>query len=268
MRFQDRVALITGAGSGIGRATARRLAAEGARLALVDWSGDGLEDTVAAIRQDSAGTAGADDTLWTGIIDVSDEAAVERCVSDVIKAFGRIDVLCNNAGISGGHLPVTEQSTSEWQRVLGVNLAGPMLMIKNVAPHMQAQGGGAIVNTASVAGIRSGAGGNAYSASKAGLINLTMTTACDLGSYSIRVNAVCPGLIETGMTRPVFEYARSNDKEHKLGSRCELRRYGRPEEIAAAIAFLASDDASYITGQALPVDGGNTASLNMPGMKV
>ena len=132
---------------------------------------------------------------------------------------------------------------------------------------MLKQGKGAIVNTASVAGIRSGAGGNAYSASKAGVINFTMTSACDLGGSGIRVNAVCPGLIETGMTAPVFDYARSNNKEEKLGSRCELRRYGRPEEIASAIAFLASDDASYVTGQALPVDGGNTASLNLPGMK-
>ncbi len=118
-----------------------------------------------------------------------------------------------------------------------------------------------------MAGIRSGAGGNAYSASKAAVINLTKTAACDLGQYNVRVNAICPGLIETGMTKPVFDYARERNKEEKLGSRCELRRYGRPEEIAAAMAFLASDDASYVTGQALAVDGGNTASLNLPGMK-
>ncbi|MCP4667387.1 MAG: SDR family oxidoreductase, partial [Deltaproteobacteria bacterium] len=126
---------------------------------------------------------------------------------------------------------------------------------------------GAIVNTASVAGIRSGAGGNAYSASKAALINFTRTSACDLGAYHVRVNAVCPGLIETNMTRPVFDYAREKGKEAKLGSRCELRRYGVPEEIAWAILFLACDESSFITGQALAVDGGNTASLNLPGMK-
>jgi NAD(P)-dependent dehydrogenase (short-subunit alcohol dehydrogenase family) len=118
-----------------------------------------------------------------------------------------------------------------------------------------------------VAGIRSGAGGNAYSASKAALINFTKTAACDLGGYNVRVNAVCPGLIETGMTKRVFDYAREKRKEDKLGYRCELRRYGNPKEIAWAILFLASDEASYITGQALPVDGGNTASLNLPGMK-
>jgi meso-butanediol dehydrogenase / (S,S)-butanediol dehydrogenase / diacetyl reductase len=133
---------------------------------------------------------------------------------------------------------------------------------------MRQRKSGVIVNTSSVAGIRAGAGGNAYSASKAALINFTQTAACDLGADNIRVNAVCPGLIETGMTKPVFDYARQSGKEHKLGSRCELRRYGKPEEIACAILFFASDESSYITGQALAVDGGNSASLNLPGMKV
>lgn len=266
MRFKDRVAVVTGAGSGIGRATAMRLASEGARLALIDWNAEGLEETAGSIQAQTGDASHS--SIWSRVVDVSDEAAVENCVSAILETYGRVDVLCNNAGITGGYQPVTDQDTADWQKVLGVNLIGPMLFIKNVAPHMQAQGGGAIVNTASVAGIRSGAGGNAYSASKAAVINLTMTAACDLGGFNIRVNAVCPGLVETGMTRRVFDYARSKDKEHKLGSRCELRRYGRPEEIAAAITFLASDDASYITGQALPVDGGNTASLNLPGMKV
>ncbi|WP_166268816.1 SDR family NAD(P)-dependent oxidoreductase [Marinobacter caseinilyticus] len=259
-RFSERVALVTGAGSGIGRATALRLAREGASVVLVDQSESGLLDTEALLRE---GTQ-----VLRRVMDVADESQVTALVADVIRRFGQIDVLCNNAGISGGHPPITAQDRDEWERVLGVNLIGTMLLIKHVAPHMQARRQGAIVNTASVAGIRSGAGGNAYSASKAGVINLTMTAACDLGGDNVRVNAVCPGLVETGMTQPVFDYARANEKAHKLGSRCELRRYGAPEEIAAAILFLASDDASYITGQALPVDGGNTASLNLPGMKV
>jgi NAD(P)-dependent dehydrogenase (short-subunit alcohol dehydrogenase family) len=205
------------------------------------------------------------------LVDVANEAQVKELVSDAMDAFGKIDILCNIAGIAStgkGHPSVIENERDEWDKVLAVNLIGTMLLIKHVAPHMQARKFGSIVNTASVAGIRSGAGGNAYSASKAGVINLTMTVACDLGVHNIRVNAVCPGLVETGMTKAVFDYARTHEKAHRLGARCELRRHGDPEEIAAAILFFASDDASYITGQALPVDGGNTASLNLPGMKV
>lgn len=260
-RFTERVAIITGAGSGIGRATALRLAQEGAKVVLADWSMEGLQETVLQLPPEAA--------YIERKLDVSDEEGVRALVSEVKEQFGQIDILINNAGISGdSYPPVTENERADWEKILGVNLIGAMLMIKHVAPHMQERKQGAVVNTASVAGIRSGAGGNPYSASKAGVINLTQTAACDLGGYNVRVNAVCPGLVETGMTKPVFDYARANEKEHKLGTRCELRRYGKPEELAAAICFLASDDASYITGQALPVDGGNTASLNMPGMKV
>ena len=259
-RFDNKIVLITGAGSGIGRATAKRLASEGAQLMLVDRNADGLAQTLAELP---AGTQ-----VQHRELDVSDEAAVEQCVADTVSHFGRLDVLCNNAGIAGGDYSIaTDQSLETWQQIINVNLFGVMLFTKYASRQMREQNGGAIVNTASVAGIRSGAGGNAYSASKAGVINFTMTAACDLGEWNIRVNAVCPGLVETGMTQRVFDYARANNKEEKLGSRCELRRYGRPEEIAGAIAFLASDDASYVTGQALAVDGGNTASLNLPGMK-
>jgi NAD(P)-dependent dehydrogenase (short-subunit alcohol dehydrogenase family) len=261
MRFTDRVAIITGAGSGIGRATALRLAREGAKVVLADWSEEGLQETASQLSPEADHLARK--------LDVSDEDGVKALVSEAKERFGQIDILINNAGISGeSYPPVTENETSDWEKILSVNLIGAMLMIKHVAPHMQERNQGAVVNTASVAGIRSGAGGNPYSASKAGVINLTQTAACDLGGYNVRVNAVCPGLVETGMTKPIFDYAREKGKEEKLGTRCELRRYGRPEELAAAICFLASDDASYITGQALPVDGGNTASLNMPGMKV
>ncbi|MDC0661166.1 SDR family NAD(P)-dependent oxidoreductase [Marinobacter sp. SS21] len=259
-RFEGRVAIVTGAGSGIGQATSVRLAQEGARVVLVDRSEAGLVGTESLMPE---GTA-----TVRRVMDVADEAAAASLVAEVVETFGQIDVLCNNAGIAGSHPPVTEQQVDEWRRILDVNLIGTLLFTKHVAPHMQGRQRGAIVNTASVAGIRSGAGGNAYSASKAAVINLTQTAACDLGGDNVRVNAVCPGLVETGMTEKIFDYARAQEKAHKLGSRCELRRYGVPEEIAAAILFLASDDASYITGQALPVDGGNTASLNLPGMKV
>lgn len=261
MRFKDKVALITGAASGIGRATAQRLAAEGAHVALVDRNEEGLAAVVTTLPATSK--------VWTRALDISREEEVESCVADVLSVFGRIDVLCNNAGIAGGdYSAITETDSAVWQQILAVNVMGAVHFTKYAARSMREQRSGAIVNTASVAGIRSGAGGNAYSASKAAVINLTMTSACDLGEWNVRVNAVCPGLIETGMTAPVFARARAAQKEDKLGSRCELRRYGHPEEVASVIAFLASDDASYVTGQAIPVDGGNTASLNLPGMKV
>jgi NAD(P)-dependent dehydrogenase (short-subunit alcohol dehydrogenase family) len=259
-RLQDKIAVITGAASGIGRATAIIFAREGAKLVLADMQETGLQETLQGVQ-----AAGGEAVIRR--VDVSVEQQVKDLIDLGLATYGRIDILINNAGITGQTVGIEEQDGRDWIKVLEVNLLGAMYGIKHVAGHMRERGSGAIVNTASVAGIRSGAGGNAYSASKAGLINFTQTAACDLGGCNVRVNAVCPGLIETGMTKPVFDYARSAGKEAKLGSRCELRRYGRPEEIAAAILFLAGDEASFITGQALAVDGGNTASLNLPGMK-
>ena len=260
-RLEGKVAVITGAASGIGRATAVLFAREGASLVLADVMEEELKESLRLV-EDVGGTAIIRRT------NVAVEEEVKELVDLALTTYSRIDVLCNNAGISGGLVDLEGQDVAEWRGIFDVNVMGAVFGTKHVAPHMKERKSGAIVNTASVAGIRSGAGGNAYSASKAALINFTQTSACDLGGYNVRVNAVCPGLIETGMTKPVFDYARKAGKEDKLGYRCELRRYGRPEEIASVILFLASDDASYITGQAIPVDGGNTASLNLPGMKL
>lgn len=260
-RLQGKVAIITGAGSGIGQATARFFAREGAHVVLADVTEAGLQETVEMIKNEGG------EGIFR-IVDVSVEEQVKELVDFTVDRYSSIDVLCNNAGIGGGLRSIDEQDAAEWEKVFRINMMGAVFGTKHVAPVMRRRKSGAIVNTASIAGIRSGAGGNAYSASKAALINFTRTSACDLGIDNIRVNAVCPGLIETGMTKPFFDYARSQGKQEKLGSRAELRRYGRPEEVAAAIVFLASEEASFITGQALAVDGGNTASLNMPGMKV
>jgi len=260
-RLQGKVAVITGASSGIGRATALLFAKEGAQLALGARRQQRLGEVLQEILR-QGGKAIAKTT------DVSKEEEVKELIEAAFSAFGQIDILVNNAGIAGGLSPLEAQQEEEWLRVYRTNVLGTVFATKYAAPYMVRRKKGSIVNVSSVAGIRSGAGGNAYSASKAAIINFTMTSACDLGEHNVRVNAVCPGLIETEMTKPVFDLAREKGKEWKLGSRCELRRYGHAIEVAHAILFLASDEASYITGQALAVDGGNTASLNLPGMKV
>ena len=260
-RLKDKVALITGAASGIGRATAVLFAEEGARLVLADVDEKGLNETVDLIP-------GPDANVVSKKTDVASEDEVKALIKLALETYSQVDILCNNAGITGDLSSLDQQDKNIWHQVYDVNVLGTVFAVKHIARHMQARKCGSIVNTSSVAGIRAGAGGNAYSASKAALINFTRTAACDLGGNNIRVNAVCPGLIETGMTKPIFDYAREAGKAHKLGSRCELKRYGTPQEIAYAILFLASDESSYITGQALAVDGGNTASLNLPGMKV
>ena len=256
-----KVAVLTGAASGIGRATALRFAAEGAKLALADVQVEALEEIRALVEKSGV-------EVVAQVTDVSKEDQVKTLIDLALSKFGQIDIVGNIAGISAGVSLLTDQTEEEWIRVWEINMLGTVWTTKHVAAHMQERGKGSIVNISSVGGVRSGAGGNAYSASKAAVINFTKTSACDLGKYNVRVNAICPGLVETGMTKPIFDLARERGKEYKLGSRCELRRCGTTDEIASAILFLASDEASYITGQSLAVDGGNTASLNLPGMKV
>jgi len=260
-RLEGKVAVITGASSGIGEATAIMFAKEGAKVVLGARRIEKLEKLADLIKKDSG-------EVTVKATDVSVEQDVKELIETAVQTYSQVDILVNNAGIAGGLSALEDQDVDEWITVYQTNVLGMIYAIKHVAKHMKERRTGSIINVSSVAGIRSGAGGNAYSASKGAVNNLTMTTACDLGEFNVRVNAVCPGLIETEMTKPVFDYAREKGKESKLGSRCELRRYGTPDEIAAPILFLASDEASYITGQLLPVDGGNTASLNLPGMKV
>ncbi len=253
MRFKGKSVIVTGAASGIGRASAMLFAAEGASVIAADKS-PAINETVAAITK-SGGKAIALE------MDAGNSADVQKLIDLALKTNGRIDVIYANAGISGGTPNIFEQTEDQWKQILQVNLIGPMLAIQIGAPHMIKQGKGAIVCTASVAGLRSGAGSPAYSASKAGVISLVSLAANNLAGTGIRVNGICPGLIETGMTKQIFDRAREKGTDDRIGQLNALRRAGQPDEIAKVALFLASDDASYVNGQVLPVDGGLSSSL-------
>jgi NAD(P)-dependent dehydrogenase (short-subunit alcohol dehydrogenase family) len=248
-----KVAIITGAGSGIGRASALRFAAEGAKLVLGDKT-EAVHETAQMVK-DAGGSATALQ------IDAGVEADVQKIVKTAIETYGDLHVAFANAGISGGMAGIFDLTPEEWSEILRVNLIGPWLMVKHAGQAMMDGGkGGSIILTASVAGIRSGAGGPAYSASKAGVINLAMVSAQQMSETGVRVNAICPGLTETGMTRPTFDYARDKDVMHKVGRLNPLRRAAQPDELANVALFLASDQASYVNGQAIAVDGGLSSS--------
>jgi NAD(P)-dependent dehydrogenase (short-subunit alcohol dehydrogenase family) len=250
--LQNKRIIITGAGSGIGRASALLAAEEGAAIVAVDQS-DSVLETVQTIEQ-SGGRAMAVQA------DVSDEEAVAAFVARCVSEYGGVDGLYANAGVSGGRKTLTELTVADWQRTLAVNTIGVFLAIKAVVPEMTKQGGGAIVCTASVAGLRANAGGVDYSASKAGVISIAQTSAYQLYGTGIRVNAVCPGLIETGMTKPTFDLADERGRRDRIGQINPTARAGQPQEIAEMACFLLSDRASYVNGQAIPVDGGLSAS--------
>ena len=236
-RLQGKIAIVTGAASGIGKATVELFRSEGATVVGADIA-DGAD----------------------AILDAGNGPDVKRLLDEVAARHGGLDIVFANAGISGGFASIAEQTAADWAEILRVNLIGPFLAIKHSAPHLQARGGGSIICTASVAGLRSGAGGAAYSASKAGVINLVQTAAQQLSGSGIRVNAICPGLIETAMTRTLYDPARAAGKEDRIGQLNPLQRGGEPEEIARAALFLASVEASYVNGQALVVDGGLSSS--------
>jgi NAD(P)-dependent dehydrogenase (short-subunit alcohol dehydrogenase family) len=236
-RLDSKVAIVTGAASGIGKATVELFRSEGAIVVGADVA-DGAD-----VRADAGS-----------------EADVKRLIEDAVAQHGGLDIFFANAGISGGFASIAEQTADDWAEILRINLIGPFLAIKYAAPAIQARGGGSIVCTASVAGLRSGAGGAAYSASKAGVINLVQTAAQQLSGSGIRVNAICPGLIETGMTKPIYEMARASGQEARIGEINPLGRGGEPEEIARAALFLASAESSYVNGSAIVVDGGLSTS--------
>lgn len=251
-RLNDRVTVVTGAGHGIGAATAARLARDGAIVAACDIHPETAQDVAQQI------TAAGDRAHPFGA-DVSDAAAVQRLVAEIEQQLGPIEILHNNAGRLVPGTAVT-QEIAEWERTLSVNVGSVFLMSRAVLPGMRERGRGAIVNTGSISGLVGEPDLLAYNTSKAAIINLTRQLAADFSRYGIRVNCVCPGWIRTGFNDPLFEGWSEAAIQELVERQVPLGRQGTAEEIADAVAFLCCDDARYITGHALVVDGGLTAT--------
>jgi NAD(P)-dependent dehydrogenase (short-subunit alcohol dehydrogenase family) len=252
-RVAGKVALITGAASGLGAEGARRLAREGAAVMLTDIAADAAHE-VATTIQDAGGRAAF------MAHDVTSEADWARVVAQTVEAFGRLDVLVNNAGIGGGGFELMTHSLEDWRRVLSVNLDGVFLGLRHAGPAIAASGGGSVINISSILGKVALSGAAAYCASKGGVLLLTKAAALEWAPLGIRVNSVHPGFIDTPMVSGAIHRAENgNELREMIISRHALARLGEPREIADAVVFLASDESSFMTGSELVVDGGYTA---------
>ncbi len=246
-QFEGKVALVTGAASGIGRASALAFAREGARIVVADLAVDGGEETVRMIES-------ADGAAMFCQTDVSKAADVEKLIEQAVSEYGRLDYAHNNAGVLGKAMPVADFSEEEWDRQIAVNLKGVWLCIRYEIPQMLQQGGGAIVNTSSAAGLVGMQALAPYTASKHGVAGLKKSAALDYAKSNIRVNAVCPGFIDTPMVRGI-----EDPKAFPTDVMPAIPRMGKPEDVANAVVWLCSDAASYVTGHLLAVDGAMTA---------
>jgi 3-oxoacyl-[acyl-carrier protein] reductase len=255
MSFENKIVVITGGGSGMGRAMAHEFIAKGARVAVLDIFPERATKTVGELSDPSRALAVQ--------VDISDPASVESAVSEVVVWGGTIDVLCNNAGIVDSFRPAHEIPLDEWHRTIAVNLTGPFLMSRAVIPIMLEHGGGAIINTASISSFSAGGGGSAYTSAKHGVLGLTRQLTFDYGRHGIRVNAICPGATRTGLTMPEGGSDFLPDSDTEV-ARTPAQRWGEPEDIAKMAVFLASDDADFIHGSAMVVDGGWLTAARNP----
>ena len=248
--FKDKVALVTGGSSGIGRATSLAFAREGARVAIADREPTGAAETARMI-EDIGGSA----TVFE--LDVTKTDAVASLIDRVVQTYGRLNCAFNNAGIGGEVAKTADYPEEEWDRILNVNLKSVWLCMKYEIPVMEKQGSGAIVNTASIYGLAGAAGYIAYNAAKHGVVGITKTAALEYATAGIRINAVCPGYIRTPMTQPGIDA--NPELERRMVSQTPMARLGRPEEIAGAVVWLCSDAASFVTGHTMTPDGGYMA---------
>jgi NAD(P)-dependent dehydrogenase (short-subunit alcohol dehydrogenase family) len=257
MRLVNKVALITGAGNGIGRATAQLFAQEGAKVVVQDVNAEMAQETVQLIRK-----AGGEAVSIGG--DVASSADAEAMVNKAVDTYGRLDVLFNNAGVWHGGT-ILDISEEDWDRTLEVNVKGMYLVSRYAVQRMMRQQGGSIINAASVAALRGSPMSAAYNASKGAVLLLTKCMALDFGRYGIRVNCTCPGVIETQMADQLLTYRSLGDDDRKQAlletyeERHAVGRFGQPEEVAKVVLFLASDESSFVSGAAWPVDGGLSA---------
>jgi NAD(P)-dependent dehydrogenase (short-subunit alcohol dehydrogenase family) len=256
-RFSGKTIVITGGGSGLGRAVAERVTAEGANLVLVDIAMPLLEKTKAMLLEKNP-----DAKIELMIANVAEESAVQDYVSKTIEIFGRIDGFYNNAGVEGKQAPVAEYGSAEFERVLGINLNGVFYGLKHVLPHMVKQGSGSIVNASSVGGIRAVLNQVGYGASKHAVAGMTKDAAIEYGQYGISVNAVAPGATMTAMVKGSLIQLGGEDGWEEAGrefvSVNPMQRFGRPEEIASLVAYLLSQEAPYLNGAVIPIDGGQS----------
>lgn len=256
-RFADQSMIITGAGSGLGQAVAQRLAADGANLVLVDMNTDGLESTKQLISQDNSDTK-----IELVTANVTKEEEVKKYVDATVSTFGKIDGFFNNAGIEGKQNLTEDFGIEEFSKVIAVNLNGVFLGMQHVLKQMHKQGSGAVVNTASVGGIRGVGNQSGYAASKHGVVGLTRNSAREYGDKGVRINAIAPGAIMTAMVENSLKQLDPENPEEagkQFVSANPMKRFGKPEEVAGLVSFLLSEDAGFINGTVIPVDGGQHA---------